>query len=292
MGEPVSQYGDVLIDHEEDTEAILSAAWRLISTELGADVIQLRKVRADSAVTPLLPRIGATAAERLAAASLDLKSAATFDAYEQRYSSGARRNRKRQRRRLEERGRIDLVSYAEGLEARTLARAALKLKRAWLAERALVSAAFADDRLDAFFGDVTEARTRPAGCHVLALTCDGEPAALEIGLSCKGRAAIHVIVYDRAFEKAAAGSLLMEDSIRRAFGSGIETYDLLAPADPYKLDWSDTLTEVCDWTVPLTLSGRVYTHLYLDFVRATGKRVLAALPVRLRRVVAARAAAL
>jgi CelD/BcsL family acetyltransferase involved in cellulose biosynthesis len=286
MGEPVSQYGDVLVEDGAHAGTLLRAGWHFVATRLDADIIQLRKVRADSALAPVLAEAGASQTGKLGAPSLDLASAPTFADYEQRYSSGARRNRRRQRRRLAERGALMLEVQTGGPEAQRLAAVALRLKRAWLEERALFSPAFADTRIERFFADVAGAATHAAGCSVLALKCADVPAALEIGIRCKDRSAIHVIAYDRRFEKMAAGALLLEDSIRRAREAGVRTYDLLAPADPYKLEWADQVTEVCDWTVPLTLAGRLYSRVYLTLLRGNAKRVIAALPAPVRRLVA------
>ncbi len=79
--------------------------------------------------------------EPLIAPYLDLRSAPSFGEYEARYSSSARKNRKRQRRRLQDLGSACLASYKGGAEARDLALRAIDLKRAWLKLRGLVSPA-------------------------------------------------------------------------------------------------------------------------------------------------------
>jgi CelD/BcsL family acetyltransferase involved in cellulose biosynthesis len=284
MGEPVSQYGDVLIDDLPDGQPLLQAAWEFVARHTGASVLQLRKVRQDSAIAPLLETLGATVVTELKALYLDLKSAPNFDEYEKRYSSGARRNRKRQRRRLEERGAVTLERHEGGADAQALAEQAFRLKLVWLRQRGLLSPAFADPRTASFFSDVTRAETRPAGCHVLALSCGGQPVAFEIGLRCKGRSAIHIIAYDLEFEKTAAGSLLMEDSIRRASEDGMAVFDLLAPGDSYKLEWSDDTAVVRDWAMPISILGHGYAVVYLGLRKAL-KHGLDALPVRYRRKV-------
>ena len=159
------------IDDADDAEAILRAAWKFIVAQSGADVVLLRKVRADAAIAPLLSANGAIATEKLEAPYLDLASAPSFAEYEKRYSSGSRRNRKRQRRRLEERGTVDIEACTQGARASELARIAIDLKRAWLSERGLVSAAFADNRIADFFADVAGGAVRPADCRVLAMRC-------------------------------------------------------------------------------------------------------------------------
>src|SRR5262249_31241053 len=53
MGEPVSQYGDVLADSEENAIDLLHSSWAYIQS-LGADIISLRRIRSDGAVSRLL----------------------------------------------------------------------------------------------------------------------------------------------------------------------------------------------------------------------------------------------
>lgn len=282
MGEPVSQYGDILVERGPDTAEMLHDAFSFICTRLDASLIQLRKVRADSPLAPLLPNLGAIALARHTAPYLDLAEARGFDDYEKRYSSSDRKNRRRQRRRFEERGQAAFIHLTNGEEARRLATVAIDLKRVWLESRRLVSPAIADTRTQAFFADVAEAATRPAGCRVLALTSNGTPAAVEISLVAKGHAAIHIIAYDADFEKAAVGSLLMEDSIRRAYADGCRTFDLMAPGDAYKLDWADKQIEVVDWALPLSSLGQAYAIGYLKVLRGLGKQAVTHLPSSLR----------
>ena len=52
MGEPVSQYGDLLIDDVPDAQALLRAAWDFVTRRTGASVLKLRKVRDDAAIAP------------------------------------------------------------------------------------------------------------------------------------------------------------------------------------------------------------------------------------------------
>jgi CelD/BcsL family acetyltransferase involved in cellulose biosynthesis len=284
MGEPVSQYGDVLVDNVTDKAALLDAAWDFVTSHTNASVLQLRKVREDSEIACLLERKGVSVVAELKAPFLDLASAPSFSEYETRYSSGARRNRKRQRRRLEERGAITLQWFTKGAEAAALAAETFRSKFDWLRQRGIVSPALVDPRTAQFFADVTRADSRPAGCHVMALSSGEKPVAFEIGVRCKGRTAIHIIAYDLEFEKTAAGALLMEDSIRRAKDDGMTVYDLLAPGDGYKLEWADDAVIVRDWAMSLSALGRAYSTLYLGSKRAL-KRGLDALPVGARRKV-------
>jgi CelD/BcsL family acetyltransferase involved in cellulose biosynthesis len=67
MGEPVSQYGDVLIENGPDAVALLREAWRFIESEISPDVVRLRKVRDDAAIAPLLAELEGLPTQRLEA---------------------------------------------------------------------------------------------------------------------------------------------------------------------------------------------------------------------------------
>jgi CelD/BcsL family acetyltransferase involved in cellulose biosynthesis len=178
--------------------------------------------------------------------------------------------------------------HQQGPRARDLATHAIALKRDWLKDRGIVSPALFDPRMEGFFADVAEGADHPAGCQVRALTSDGEAAAIEITVLCKQRTVMHVIVFNLAYEKTGAGVLLLEESIARSFDNGGRVFDLLAPADGYKLDWADAATGVSDWALPLSFNGWLYARVYLGFAREGIKRALSALPASVRRRLAAR----
>ena len=282
-GDPVGQYGDVLVAPGPDTAELLRASWSHIKSTLKPDVLNLRKVRADATITPLLTEIGAVTVCSTAAPYLDLRGVKDFSTYEQRYSAKARKNRRRLLRRLEERGPVSVEFLRTGADARDRARHAISLKRAWLKERGLVSPALMDERFARFFEDVAAAGDHDTTCRISALRSCGETAAIDIGFGCKGRLALHVIVYGLKFEKAGAGVLLFEKSIAAAIAEGYDTIDLLAPADSYKLDWADGAVDVHDFAVPVTTLGKLYSRVYLKLARQTLKSSLARLPLSVRR---------
>jgi CelD/BcsL family acetyltransferase involved in cellulose biosynthesis len=285
MGEPVSQYGDVIIDDLPDAVAVMRQGWDYLAAHAKGDVVRLRRVRTDAAVAPLMDEIGARIADRQTAPYINLASAPTFAKYEERYSSHARKNRRRLRRRLEERGPVVCERYYGGPEARALAVKALELKAEWLRHRGLISHAISDARMARFFADAAGGDAKSTNCIVSVLKSNGEPAALEVAFTCKGRLAMHVIVYDLKFEKSSVGVLLMEKCLADGYKDGFGIYDMLAPGDNYKLDWADGSSEVCDWVKPLSLAGLTYSRLYLGLLRGHAKAALASMPQSLRKLI-------
>jgi CelD/BcsL family acetyltransferase involved in cellulose biosynthesis len=181
MGEPLVQYGDALVENGE--AEMLRESFGFIET-LGADLIDLRKIRSDAAVRPLLAERGAAATGAASAPYVDLARSA--DAFRERYSAKTRSNWRRHLRRLQELGTIAFEQHGCGPAAHALVGHALALKRAWLACRGFVSPSLQDVRLDRFLQEIALAPARLPHMRISAMRCNGKPIAVEISFACKG----------------------------------------------------------------------------------------------------------
>lgn len=287
MGDPVSQYGDVVIEAGPEAAGDLCAAFDFVLKEADVDLVHLRKVRADAAIAPLLQERGLVLTDVQKAPYVAFDGTADYAAFEQRYGKAARKNRKRQMRRLQDTGETTFERFSAGPRASDAASLALGLKRGWLRQRGLVSPAVVDVRTEGFFRDCVSGRGPATGVDVGAVVSNGTVAAVEIAIHCKDRVALHLIAYDPRFEKTGAGALLMEDSVRRACQSGKAALDLLAPGAAYKFDWADRSVDVGDCAIGLNTAGKLYAALYLARVRPAAKALVEHLPMGLRRHLAA-----
>lgn len=290
MGEPVSQYGDVLIEDGPFRLSMLREGWAFITRTLRPDVVRLNKTRADAAVAPLLGEIGALSTQQMQAPYLDLSQAPTYEAYAERYSSKARKNRRRQLRRLEESASLEFVELQEGPEAVRIVSEAIRLKLLWLESKGLVSPALKDARTAAFFASAAHSADRSTGMRVSAMLAGGQLAAIEVGFVCGSRIAVHILVYDLAFDKSGPGALLLEHTIAKRLEGGLRIYDLMAPGDNYKKDWADCATQVDDFAVPVTALGRLYAKGYLGFARPRLKKFVQKVPLSLRQALSGKLA--
>jgi CelD/BcsL family acetyltransferase involved in cellulose biosynthesis len=286
MGDPVSQYGDVIVEDGPEAARDIHAAFAFVLEQANIDLVHLRKVRADAAIAPLLRARGVGFTDVQQAPYVAFEGTSDYAAFEQRYAKAARKNRKRQMRRLQETGETSFQRFAAGPAASDAASVALRLKRDWLRQRGLVSPAVADVRTEGFFRDCASGRGPASGIEIGAVVSDGAIAAIEIGVQCKDRVALHLIAYDPRFEKTGAGALLMEDSIRRACQSGKAALDLLAPGAAYKFEWADRSVDVGDCSFGLSRAGKVYAALYLARLRPAAKAMLEHLPKAVRRHIA------
>lgn len=286
MGAPVSQYGDVLAEQGPRLMPMLRETWNYLIAAIQPDAVKLNKTRADSIVAPLLAELGGIITQREEAPYLDLASAPTYAAYEERLSIKDRKNRRRHHRRLQEAGSVEVLTLAEGPDAADLAGKAVAMKRKWLGARGLVSPAVSDDRFAVFFRAAAGSVERPCGVRVSALTCAGTPTAMEIGLACRDRIAVHVLAYDTAFEKSGPGGVLMEVLLAARLNEGVAIVDMMAPGGGYKRDWADASVGVLDHAIGISAAGVVYARAYLGFARPRLKAAVEGLPAHRRRQIA------
>ncbi len=271
LGEPASQYGDALIDSAECPAEIAVASLEAMLRDLDVQALHLRKVRADARAMPLLTLAQARVTAEEEAPYLSISSAANFDAYEQRYSSKARKNRRRLARRLAGHGGVTFERLTQGPAARAAAHEAIAMKLRSLEETGRVSPAMADPRFASFFADAAEGGDHACGCGVSRMLVGGKLAASAIDVTANSHRAAHLIVHDSAYDDCGAGMLMMEHWIRTACDDGVRVFDLLAPAHTYKDEWADGSMLVRDFAIAATPAGRLIVAGYYGFLRPQSK---------------------
>jgi CelD/BcsL family acetyltransferase involved in cellulose biosynthesis len=286
MGAPVSQYGDALIADVSDRDDLLEQCWAQAVATSKPDLVRLAKVRSDALIAGFLTAKGFRVTSSEEAPAATLAGTADYADFEQRFSPKLRKNRRRQLRRLEERGPLTVRVLSGTAEAAGAVRATMTLKRAWLNSRGLVSKAFSDGRIDGFFADAVSSTTRPCGVAISQLSSNGECADVSISVTCKGRRAIHILAYALKFEKVGAGNHHLEVALQMAYADGIQIYDFLAPRHDYKMEWADTVIAVSDHALALSPLGKLYADIYLARVREAIKRTLKKAPRGVMRLIA------
>ncbi len=273
MGEPVNQYGDVLATDAAASPASFTAAWAFIAKRLAPDIIHFRKVRADARIAAPLTALDCTITETAAAPFIGIDPSIDLAAFEAGFSAKDRKNRRRHRKRLAERGEVVHETYSGCPSAAAAVARTIALKRDWLRQRELVSAAVMAPQFETFFHDALCDTERPTGCELSMLLVAGRPAAMTIGIRNGTYYAAHLTSYDPELEAYSPGSLLLEGNLRRLHRLGVTTHDLLAPAFPYKLHWTQTSVAIADYARSLTVRGRLYRSVYLSRLRPQLRRI-------------------
>jgi CelD/BcsL family acetyltransferase involved in cellulose biosynthesis len=277
LAAPLGQYGDVLgPPFTADAFAACAAA---LKADHGVDVIESRRVRADSGLAAALQAAGARAHAAQAAPYIDLSAFADFSAYEAQANSHTRRNRRQRRQKLEAAHGPITFSVAPACEAPEALRTAIDWKRQWLEHQGRLSRV-----IDG--GDNERALLRACAgenAYLSLLHVGDEFAAAELGFANGAHYAAYLGSYNPAFAAFSVGQEQMLRTIAWCFAQDFARYDLLAPADVYKLTWARGKSEpVHDYSLALSWKGAgdVFVRRHAS---AGARRIFDALPPGMRR---------
>jgi len=289
MGIPVAQFGDVLVEPGDDAQDLFQAGWKAVRS-LGSDIFEARKLRADSALASSGLLGGAVERDRLEAPFADLAFRVGPDGPSQAYRPRERSNHRRRLRRLTERGPISFSCVRPGPEAAALVEQAVAMKQATLQRHGIIAPAISDPRFKAFFRDLAGDDSGGSPLRIALIRCADKPVGIDLALDCKGTSFGHVIATNPDHERGGLGGILIHHSFASARERGNAIFDLLAPADPYKLEHADGQTGVSDLALPLSLKGRIACSLGIAKLRPALKATLKRLPAPVTRRIAAWAA--
>jgi CelD/BcsL family acetyltransferase involved in cellulose biosynthesis len=279
MGTPVAQFDDVIVAPDV-SDGLSHALWQAIETS-GADLLELRRVRADSALCRLLPATSLVV-ERTEAPVADLARRVAGDGPGDAYSARDRSSFRRRMRRLAELGEVSCSAVPAGGEAARLAANAIDMKRAWLRANGLLSPTVKDPRFRAFFIDA--AARLSSSLRISAIEVDGRPVAIDLSFDCKGRTFGHVIATDAGYEREGIGQLLIYHVLAMAKARGNTAFELMAPFDDYKRRHADGLVPVESLIVPFSARGRLAAGTVFSRVLPAAKSLIRRLPVGLKRL--------
>ncbi|MEM6665683.1 MAG: GNAT family N-acetyltransferase [Pseudomonadota bacterium] len=281
LGEPLIQYGDILLHPGANHAAVRTALMTAIEGWPVVGGLRLGKVRADAQVHAILDLKNAAVAAQQEAAIVDLSTYTTFDDYQATQSGRSRKNRRKRRRQLAERGEVTFDVLTPGPQAHAACNQALEWKLAWLDARGLTSRAFADKRALACLHSMSDAPD--SGLVVFRLSVDGKPVAIEVSFQDGDNIYAYLGSYDESLDYLGVGKMQMEDTIAHAIANGMQSYDLLAPMCEYKECWSNRRVAVQDYAVPLDLGGAIYVHGYLRTLRPLARKAYDNAPLPLKR---------
>ena len=278
MTQPIGQYGDVLCDAQIDCEAWLETATAFIKDTGNADCLHLRHVRDNANFSSHAQRHWFDGKLNERAPMMDLSQFKTEADYDARYDAQQRRRRRRIQKKLEEIGPLKF-EVLQDERAEAAIDAAIAEKLSWLQDKGRISEVLGSEQHAALLKSFLYETTGQLQTVVFHLTAGGRPVSWEIGFCYRGTHYAYLLSHQHELIDYSPGRLTLDFAERHALASGLSTFDLMAPYDPYKDSFSSGMVKVNDYYLPLSFIGAVYGHGYLGLLRPRLRAVYQNLPV-------------
>lgn len=272
LGEPWTQYGDVLVADDRSRLEHLATGWREIASWTDIDLVKLGRVRVDSALSALPGLSGRTIVHREGAPFIDLP----------RRQAGPTKAMRARCRKLEAMGPVRFDIVTGPAERRDCVAQAVAFKTAWLHSRGLASSGLSHAGLDALMASLADSGSLVIG----RLRVGEEVAALELGFRANRTFRSLLGSHDERFAQGSPGHQLIGHMVEWCRAERLAAYDLMVPADAYKRQWANDEMVVHDHLVSVRWRGRIARAWYEG--RPGLKGMYLRLPEPLRRLVAAR----
>jgi CelD/BcsL family acetyltransferase involved in cellulose biosynthesis len=196
-----------------------------------------------------------------------------FAEYEANLESKLRSELRRRRRRLEERGplELDVSDGGEALEARL--EEGFEIEAAsWKGAAGTAIASSASTRR--FYRELASWAAQQGLLRLAFLRHDGRPLAFDFCLETERCHYLLKTGYDPAQRKIAPGIIMRREMIERAFALGIERYEFLGDANEWKLRWTSATHERVVFRAFSPAPGGVANWVAAAHVRPLAKRLL------------------
>ena len=284
MTQPIGQYGDILCDAQLNCELWLTTATTFIKNTSDADCMHLRHVRDNANFASHAQQHWYDGKLNERAPMMDLRLFKTEADYDARYDSQQRRRRRKIQKKLEDIGPLKF-EILQNEQAEAAIDSAISEKLNWLRDKGRINDVLGSEQHAALLKSFLRESTCQLQTVVLHLTAGGKPVSWEIGFCYHGTHYAYLLSHQRELIDHSPGRLMLDYAERHALASGLSTFDLMAPYDPYKDSFASGMVLVNDYYLPLSLKGAAYGHCYLGWVRPRLRTAYQNLPVPALRVV-------
>jgi len=281
LGSPFDQYSEILMASHIDVAAVIAALVQALRATKIADGLILRKVRLTASAYGMVALGAHIVDEGSRAPQVTLDVDAPFGDFLKTISSKTRKNLRNYTNRLNRIGRVE-HRVLRGADIAPAIALTYDGRRAWLETKGLSSTAFRDDNFEKFVTGLTGPEAIELGLIVFALMLDERMIALQWGFIHQGRYYAYLSTRDPEFEAYSTGRIHLQHVLEACHERGIGMADLMVPAVPYKMNWTDVADPVIDLVWPWTTRGYLQLKVYEQGLRPLLKRVVLNLPLGVR----------
>lgn len=260
LNSQTSEYSSILAEPLLLEKAVALALVALTRSGL-TDALMLPDVRSNEPLAGVLSNLGFPVVRSQSAPLVRKALFPSFDRYEAHVRGKLKSELRRQRRRLEARGRLEFSCITHGPEAERILSWTLLRKREWLLRDKIRNNWMPTAWYSALLQQTLPQVQGRVGPCLFALKLDGELIAAEYSHVDAGRVESFIGAYDPAFAWASPGQILQAECIRWALDRGLD-YDFRIGDERYKARWTfGDAVELRTFALVTNRWGRLYLAL-------------------------------
>lgn len=248
---------DVIVADRADES--FNAMWAaLMNARSKWDVLQFSQLPGDSPTHQQIERLADNEAcptalwQSDASPYLELKD--NWDAYLKSRTSKFRQNLRNRLNRLSQLGDIQLEVLSDASDIRDARAEAIRIEDSgW--KRDAGTAIYSDPSVNRFYTLIADRASSGGWMRLLFLTVNGKRIATTFASRYDNRLSFFKTGYDPEFAKYAPFKMLTYFAIKDGFSQGLSEVDFLGDAEPWKLEWTDTIRPH-DWLFVFGHSAR------------------------------------
>ncbi len=257
---PMNQYATLLYDPARFDPILGRLVFDEIRNGGGPDAVCLDHVPQAALLAQMLEGEGYAPDLMPQSSILDLSGIADWESYHRALPKKQRLQRNSRRNKLEKLGALDYRIWSPGSEgfAENIDRC-IAMKQDWLKGTGRLGRDLFDPRFAAFLRNLGAVEVADHGrVYLHALTLDGVPIAMELGIRFHEDYYCFLGAIDLAYQKYSPGKVQMENAQRWAIETGIRRFDFLNDPSTYKSSWTNTTEPLTACYIPLTSLGQLY----------------------------------
>lgn len=266
LGAETSEYTSALVESGPAAEERIAQAWQTLRATCRADIIALPLVREGSALHRVLHSQTAHAfVDRDPTSYVRRADYKDWEAYERTLDSKVRRELRRTRRRLEEKGALVFEPLVETSACEHVIDWILLQKRQWLIDTKTRNSWLGTPEYRNFLVAIANQALQESRMFISLLRLKDQIVAADIFRLDKQRVEDFLTAYDPAFAAYGPGQILQMETIKWAFSIGRD-FDFRLGSESYKKIW---VSGFCD-AISYEFSNSTWGRFYLLFRNARG----------------------
>lgn len=283
LGEPLIQYGNILIDSQLLSPSELTRCWEKIKTQAECDAIVLDRFVSNTPLCWLFPENQRYQSNDIETSMIDVRHYESGEAFVSSQSRAKRKSRNRKRRKLEALGEVSFeVVEGNNPHFTELVKIAMQMKVDWLSSSGRSTGAMRDIRTLQLLSVLQAGNGKTSGAIAMSYSLNGKPIAIEIGFCHKQHYYSFIGAFDWQMHEFSPGKLQLEHGVKWAIENGFKTYDFLGNPSQYKDSWTDRHIPVFGFSNGKTLLGMIYANYWKPSIRPAIKTIFSNMPVPVR----------